>query len=580
MTELRQAREVDMVPEELRYVPQVKSDIIIQRRNVSLAPIEAANVYTREGTNTITFNIQGHRELSQLLDTKSMYFTWHVAFKNAYPVEDVAMLIEEVIISSNGRVIERIRHAQYIQHFVRGYGLSRKSKARLGKRAGFQSVEDRTIQTLADYANSKFGTRKSVTTATAPFVHPLPQANGGAPDNVVNGATGYNDFVDDTSWELYSRMSDNLGYEKFQINRENAAVALNNGHWGAGCSIPRPGAANRDQFGKYALMKFRLHCSGLLSSDKMLPIGFMPLTIQLRLSDQARATDSLPANLGPAIPNPVAAGGGYAFPGAKFDYQITRPRLHMNVCSVGQAYASAMLQRLRGPGITLNCKMFDTFFQIITSDKQIVIPSNKQRLSKVWVFFHKNGADTASDENAFRSSVTGAHCHQGIRPRPGDGGAASNGTQCLRSYQFQVGTEVSEAVTLEQSNGDLVPSSNTVENVNTGMAYLEAYLRAIGAVNGHEQDTEFWGRDLDPRCNAWEGGDLLQTFLSKYFVAVYDGEKLLGSQVETGVDTESGKDIVVDLRWANSTNRNTRVMVLIQYHAQVVMKENDVQLSY
>ena len=58
MTELRQAREVDMVPEELRYVPQVKSDIIIQRRNVTLAPIEASDEYTRTGTNTITFNIQ------------------------------------------------------------------------------------------------------------------------------------------------------------------------------------------------------------------------------------------------------------------------------------------------------------------------------------------------------------------------------------------------------------------------------------------------------------------------------------------------------------------------------------------
>ena len=117
MTELRQAREVDMVLEELRYVPQVKSDIIIQRRNVSLAPIEAANTYTRTGTNTITFNIQGHRELSQLLDTKSLYFTMQTEFTGAYPVEDVAMLFEEVIISSNGRVIERIRHAQYIQHF-------------------------------------------------------------------------------------------------------------------------------------------------------------------------------------------------------------------------------------------------------------------------------------------------------------------------------------------------------------------------------------------------------------------------------------------------------------------------------
>ena len=69
MTELRAAREVDMVPEELRFVPQVKSDIIIQRRNVTLAPIEAADKYTRDGTNTITFNVQGHKELSQLLDS-------------------------------------------------------------------------------------------------------------------------------------------------------------------------------------------------------------------------------------------------------------------------------------------------------------------------------------------------------------------------------------------------------------------------------------------------------------------------------------------------------------------------------
>ena len=45
MTEVRQAREVDMVPQELRFVPQVKSDIIIQRRNVTLAPIEAADVH-------------------------------------------------------------------------------------------------------------------------------------------------------------------------------------------------------------------------------------------------------------------------------------------------------------------------------------------------------------------------------------------------------------------------------------------------------------------------------------------------------------------------------------------------------
>ena len=79
---------------------------------------------------------------------------------------------------------------------------------------------------------------------------------------------------------------------------------------------------------------------------------------------------------------------------------------------------------------------------------------------------------------------------------------------------------------------------------------------------------------------------MLQTFLSKYFVCVYDGEKLLGSQVESGVDTESGKDIVVDLRFNGGSpptvngNKSVRAMALICYHAQFTVKENSVDLSF
>ena len=589
---MRQPREVDMVPEELRFVPQVKSDIIIQRRDVTLAPIEAANTYTRDGTNTITFNIQGHRELSQLLDTKSMYFTWHCAFDGGYPVEDVSMLIEEVIISSNGRTLERIRHAQYIQHFIRGYGMSRKSKARLGKRCGFQRLEDRTVQYYRDedsrsYGNDAagamvparvadagpppvaavaathnffgYGNRKAPMTSTARKIDRDDALLG----TFAKGMYGYLDYMDSTTsttWSNRTRMSDNLGYRNTQVARQvgNGAngKAFNDGALIAG-------------EGGYGLMKFRLPCSGLLSSDKMLPIGWMPLTIQLRLSDAARATDQ----------------GNIV---GQFKYQIKRPRLHMNVCSVGQAYASAMAQRLRGPGLTLNCKMYDTFFSIISTDKQIVIPSNKQRLSKVYVMFHEGGADTSQNKNAFRSSVTGGPIYS-MKAGDNVGGVdpyqslANFGGSCLQSYQFQVGTEVSEAVTLEKSSGNLVPGA---DNVNSGMGFLEKYLRSIGAVNGHEQEKEFWGKDLEPiLCNDHEGGDLLQTFLAKYFVAVYDGEKILGSNIETGVDTESGKDIVVDLRWAGGVpqgglQHKVRVQALIQYHAQIVIKENDVSISF
>ena len=405
MTEVRQAREVDLVPQELRFVPQVKSDIIIQRRNVSLAPIEAANTYTRNGTNTITFNVQGHKELSQLLDAKSVYFQMQCRFNNAYPSEDVSMLFEEVIISSNGRTIERIRDAQYIQKFLRGYGMSRDAKARLGKREGFQQYEDCTVQMTSnaiappdpvgngDVADAAgivaavnalraptqhgYGYKKAATTATAPVVG---AAAGGAAAHAA-GDDGFTDIVGDTAWPTanITRMSANLGYLQKQVNRTPSGAAPAGGVWG-GCGLIENMAPDG-----WHLMKFRLPCSGLLNSEKMLPIMSMPLTIQLRLSDPSRCCDKQQG-------------------ADNFDYEIRRPRMRMQVCSVGQAYASAMTQRLRGPGITLNCKMFDTYFQIINEDRQIVIPSNKQRLSKVYVMLHNEASTNARNQDAFRSS--------------------------------------------------------------------------------------------------------------------------------------------------------------------------------
>ena len=550
MTEVRQAREVDMVPAELRFVPQVKSDIIIQRRNVSLAPVEGMNTYQRDSTNTITFNVQGHKELSQLLDTKSLYFTMQVKFQNGYPVEDVSMLFEEVIISSNGRTLERIRHAQNIQHFLRGYGMSRKTKARLGKREGFQRWEDRTIQDHQRDQNTRLAQVTSNAGPPVPLAGSFYQERGFSRAASTASPAGYTDT--NAVVPQITRQVDGIGYHALQVRRQgNAATAEMIDGW--------PGGSAPDHQNGYRLMKFRLECSGLLSCDKMLPIGWMPLTIQLRLSDRLRATDS--------SQNAANDAAGLS----AFNYVIRRPRMHMVVCSVGQAYASAMQQRLRGPGITINVKMFDVYFQIINGDRQIVIPSNKQRLSKVWAFLHDEGSINAGNRNAFRSSVTGRDCNVTA--------LGGNSATCLTSYQFQVGTEVSEAVTLEDPGQTLVAALN---NPNTGQAFLEAYLRAIGAVNGKASDVEFWGKNLDPRCNLFEGGDLLQTFLSKYFVACYDGEKLLGSQIETGVDTESGKDIILDLRFGGvgPGAGGSRMMALVQYHAQLIIKENSVELSY
>ena len=566
MSELRQPREVDMVPDSLRYVPQVKSDIIIQRREVSMAPVEGMNIYQRDGTNTITFNVQGHKTTNQLMDSKSLYFTWHVKFKNGYPIEDVSNLIEEVIVSSNGRVLERIRHFQYIQYFLKQYEMSRRAKARLGKREGFNRYEDDTIQ-----LHTKPAGRQQCMDAAAGG---NPVAATFAPNTADHGFSNSIEFSDgplDINTVDHTRMSDNLGYYYEQRNRsftQSGAAAAdvqgrveNTGYPAAGTGT---NGNETSTFG-FKLMKFRIKASGLLSCEKMLPIGFCPLTVQFRLSDKLRCTDKAVAG---------------------FDYVIKRPRMHFSVCTCGQAYASALQQRLRGPGITLNMKLYDTFFQIINSDKQIVIPSNKQRLSKVYLMLHDEDAAVNATKNAFRSSVTGTNA---VRYGLIDDQGNNDADRCLQSYQFQVGTEVSEPVSLENTskslagvfaqqgvNADRAP----LDNPNTGMAYLEAYLKSIGAVNGHEQDVEYWGRELDSRCKLHEGGDLLATFLHRYFCCVYDGEKFLGTEIESGVDTEAGKDIVCDLRWSQAPRNNVRAMALICYHAQMIIKENSVEMSY
>ena len=112
--EVHQAKQVELLPEGLRYTPLVKSNVIIARRNLSLAPVESSDSYSYSGTNSITFSAVGHQNQLQMMDTQSVYFTMQIKFKDGLPVEDAGMAFEEITLSSNGQVLERIRDAQYI----------------------------------------------------------------------------------------------------------------------------------------------------------------------------------------------------------------------------------------------------------------------------------------------------------------------------------------------------------------------------------------------------------------------------------------------------------------------------------
>ena len=103
-----------------------------------------------------------------------------------------------------------------------------------------------------------------------------------------------------------------------------------------------------------------------------------------------------------------------------------------------------------------------------------------------------------------------------------------------------MGTELAAAIT----TADRVGKVGDDDSGNTCMAFLEAWLRAIGAVNGNEAKVDYWGSTLDPRMPKHVGGDLLETFLCKYFVMCYSGNKLLGEdRIETATDTSKGTKV-------------------------------------
>ena len=61
-----------------------------------------------------------------------------------------------------------------------------------------------------------------------------------------------------------------------------------------------------------------------------------------------------------------------------------------------------------GGGLLINMEGYDTFFQLISGSKQIVVPNNKRMVSKIYAFFLDNDAQTNRYKDTFRSCIQGS----------------------------------------------------------------------------------------------------------------------------------------------------------------------------
>ena len=183
-----------------------------------------------------------------------------VRFKHGFPIEDAGMLFEQVTISSNGKVIENIRNAQYVQHWVQNYMTSRDTK-RKRKEEGFNMVEDITFQKI----NRDLPVAANNPDPARYVDHGYMTKPLSAFEDAGEGvAAGYG-FDLGASVPETTRMDANLGYYYNMVGR------------GAEHAVSQD--AGDDGWGAPMLMKFRIASSGLLNQDKMLPIMAMGLQI-------------------------------------------------------------------------------------------------------------------------------------------------------------------------------------------------------------------------------------------------------------------------------------------------------------
>ena len=140
--------------------------------------------------------------------------------------------------------------------------------------------------------------------------------------------------------------------------------------------------------GSYQTVGFKL-CSGILNQPKMLPLKYMPLTIELELVNDA--TD-------PIVPPSDANGAVFTPANTSADWQIENVQLKCDICNLDNSlqnnYDSHLLS---GKSLPINFNTYITQSQAI-SGQDVGVSLNRAitRLKSIFVTFYKSSTTDAT----------------------------------------------------------------------------------------------------------------------------------------------------------------------------------------
>jgi hypothetical protein len=225
----------------------------------------------------------------------------------------------------------------------------------------------------------------------------------------------------------YNRIHEMMSILTSPDSRNNQAAEAFGAHWDTGTAA-YPKAQGVD--GASALTVLFRPLSGLLNQNKMLPIRYAPITIELELVDTATE---------PVI-TLQTTGTDYLAATTSNDWQIENVQVKVDVCTLDNALDNSYAQHLlSGKSLPISYNTFVSQFQSANAtDKNLINVSRAlTRLKSVFVTLQKDtpvGELTRKPWNTFHSPMRGDN----IVPADGVNHEATGEFE----YQLQIGSKL------------------------------------------------------------------------------------------------------------------------------------------
>ena len=321
----------------------------------------------------------------------------------------------------------------------------------------------------------------------------------------------------------YNRIHEMMSVLVASESRDNQAAEAFGYNWD---SHSTPYVSDQGIKGGQALTVLFKPLSGILNQNKMLPIRYAPITIELELAD---------GNLDAIIDPALVGNDAYTTTNVSTDWQIENVQVKVDVCTLDNALDNSYAQHLlSGKSLPISYNTFVSQLQSTNAtDKNLINVSRAlTRLKSVFVTMHRTDTDTVTRKfwNNFFSPM-----------QPDNLSALTHNSDGEFEFQLQIGSKLFPEYPIRSHN--------------------EAYYQLAKCLG--VQSSAVHNFDITAR-----------EYRSNKFILGTDCEKVLDAGF-TGINTRAGDLMTVKFDYRSSATNRRADRIHIILHSDQILEIRD-----